>query len=176
MRRREVLILSSVVLAATSVPAAQAQQGSFRPTKRQIAEALNEPAKFSEVLVAVDALRLNLLLTKSSLGEALTASMEQLPEYRRLKEAAVLGAEKLRGTLDSSPEPMEELGTALQAPVDKAISILVEHGLQPGSELLERQVQGFWTFLYALTESGQETAENIGQWICGSNPFDALCG
>ncbi len=180
MKRREIL-LSSAAIALASIRTAGAQQeGSFRPTQRQVADLLEDETKFRAVLLGVDALRLNLLLTKGSrlVDNAPGYASSELPlDYVTMKERAVEGAAKLRGMLDSnSDETMKELVPELQNPVQISIEILAKYGVQPGSELLTKQATAFWTFLYTITESGAESTQSVRDWICSSNPFDALCG
>lgn len=174
--RRDLLLISGTAATLAAVSTARAQTDPFRPLKREVAELLRDDRTFELVLLATDTLRLNLLLLGDGVQEALVASVSALPEYERQRQRAREGLQKLTGTIENSEAPMDELSASLQAGVDRAISVLVEHGVQPGSDFLRKQAVGFWTFLFTLTESGMETAESVRDWLCGSNPFDALCG
>lgn len=176
MKRREVILSGAVIALASMRPAKAQQDGLFRPTQRQVAELLEDPSQLSELFLGMEALRLNLLLaTDRVLDQATYASAASA--FRGMQTAAIEGAYKLRDTLDrSSDEPMKELAPELQTPVQMSIELLSKNGVQPGSPLATKQATAFWTFLFVLSESGQSTTQSIRDWICGSSPFDVLCG
>ncbi|WP_152096686.1 hypothetical protein [Rhizobium dioscoreae] len=175
MNRREMLFISTAAVATLPLASAKAQNLPLvLPTHNEVARIVGDDTMLERMLVAVDALRLNLLLTREDFTAAYASAHDALKGYEDIKRQVREGAKILRGKVASGEEKMEKLGGRLQEHVQSAASYLVKAGLQEGSKLYEEQVTSFWSFLYIVTESGQQTVDAIGRWICGSNPFDVL--
>ncbi len=177
MNRRMLMVLSTAVIVAPPIFEAKAQSGgAIRPTGRQVANVVHNVSQLERTLVAVDALRLNLLLTRSRDDFFAAYSSEAITSYEAIKRQVREGAAKLKGQVEATDRQLEPLPEQLQQVVQIAATRLLEAGLREGSNLYNEQVESFWTVLFIVTESGQRTATSLWDWLCGSNPFDVLCG
>ncbi len=129
------------------------------------------------MLLGVEALRLNLILGAYSGPSEVEMYASSRPSFEEMKAEAIDGFKVLRGSLNpDSNEPMKELEPDLQKSVQRSFEIMSKFGIPPEAELMRKQATAFWTFLYTLTESGTVSPLSVRDWLCGSSPFDLLCG
>lgn len=177
MQRRDLLI-GSTALAAMAFTSSRAQETvvgdiTLPLTRERLSSLLSNVGR---MLLAVDTLRLNLMLSRPVADMANVDFGAEEVQYRERQGQFRDNRERILSELASLPDLLPPLSNQLEDAVRRAATRLLEAGIDAGSALLREMIDSFWAFLFVLARRSANGAGAVTDWLCGSFPFSVLCG
>lgn len=177
MRRRELLFGTTALTAIALTSASRAQEAvvgdiTLPLTRERLVSLLSD---IGRLVLAVDTLRLNLMLTRPASDMVNVDFGAEDAQYRERKARVRDSRERLIPELANLPDVLPPLSDQLEEAVRRAVTRLLEAGIAAGSALLREMVDNFWAFLFVLERTTADGSGAVASWICGSFPFSVLC-